>query len=319
MEKFLACDWGTSSFRLTLVDAATCTVLAEEKNQEGISATFNLWKQSNTNVDTRLAFYLTVISEAVRKLEKKMAVSLDHTPVVISGMASASIGMIELPYARMPFSLDGTGLVVHTLPAVADFQHPVFMISGARDENDVMRGEETQLIGAAQVSSGEDQLYIFPGTHSKHITVKNEKVVAVKTYMTGEFFALLSRKSVLAHSIEEGQGLTISSNKLSFEKGVKDSSSPDLLHNAFLIRTNDLFKIATKQENYYYLSGLLIGTELSGLVNSDLRVITLVCNREMFDLYSVAFEIAGITNIQFCNADEAVMKGQSIILHQLTD
>jgi 2-dehydro-3-deoxygalactonokinase len=67
--------------------------------------------------------------------------------------------------------------------------------------------------------------------------------------MTGEFFELLSKKSVLWHIlIEEGQGLTISSNKLFFEKGVKDSLSSDLLHHAFLVRTNDLFKTATSRK-----------------------------------------------------------------------
>jgi 2-dehydro-3-deoxygalactonokinase len=77
--------------------------------------------------------------------------------------------MIELPYAMLPFSMDGSGLVVHTLSAVTDFEHPVFIISGARDENDVMRGEETQLIGASQAVSQQEQLFIFPGTHSKHV------------------------------------------------------------------------------------------------------------------------------------------------------
>ncbi|MES2373224.1 MAG: 2-dehydro-3-deoxygalactonokinase [Bacteroidota bacterium] len=319
MEKFLACDWGTTHFRLRLVDGNTCIVLAEEKNQKGISETYSLWRQTNTRIETRPAFYLSIINEAIRKFEKEIGLSLDHIPVVISGMASASIGMLELPYARLPFLIDGSGLVVQTVSSTSDFQHPVFMISGARDENDVMRGEETQLIGASQFSSAEEQLYIFPGTHSKHIKVKNRSAFTVKTYMTGEFFELLSKKSILSHSIEEDKDLEELSNKLSFEKGVASGLSSDLLHNAFLVRTNDLFKTATKQENYYFLSGLLIGTELSGLRNGDFPLITLVSNEAMFDLYSLALQIAGINNIQFCNADEAIIKGQSIILRQLTD
>ncbi len=315
MKKILACDWGTSTFRLRLVDANTCAVIAEEKNQKGISDTYSLWKQTNTNPETRPAFYLSVISEAIRKLENELAISLANISVVISGMASASIGMVELPYATLPFSIDGSGLVVHTLPAVAGFDHPVFIVSGARDENDVMRGEETQLIGATQNLSSEEMLFIFPGTHSKHITVKNQQAIAVKTYMTGEFFELLSKKSVLAHSIEEGHGPGLSSNKKIFEKGVKHGVSSDLLHHAFLVRTNDLFKIATRQENYYYLSGLLIGTELSRLTNN--LSIAVVSNEEMFSLYSLALQITGINNVTFYNADEAIIKGQQIILQNM--
>jgi 2-dehydro-3-deoxygalactonokinase len=318
-QKFLACDWGTTTFRLRLVDAATCTVLSEEKNQQGISDTYALWKQADTGAEMRPAFYLSVITAAIRKIEEEQAISLDQIPVVISGMASASIGLMELPYAMLPFSTDGSGLVVHALPAIADFEHAVFIISGARDENDVMRGEETQLIGVPQDVSQPKQLFIFPGTHSKHVVVKNHQAVTVKTYMTGEFFELLSKKSVLAHSLEEGQGLAVASNKLSFEKGVKDSLSSDLLHHSFLVRTNDLFKTATKQENYYYLSGLLIGTELKGLTNKTYPVVTLVSNEIMFELYSLAFQISGTNNIQFCNVEDAIINGQLIILRQLSD
>jgi 2-dehydro-3-deoxygalactonokinase len=319
MEKFFACDWGTSTFRLRLVDASTCAVLLEEKNQKGISDTYTLWQQTNTSAETKPAFYVSVIDEAIKTIEKRMGVSLNHIPVIISGMASASIGMIELPYVSLPFSIDGSGLGMYTLPAVTGFQHPVSIIPGARDENDVMRGEETQLIGASQQSSSGEQLFIFPGTHSKHVSVKNGQAVAIKTYMTGEFFELLSKKSILSHSIEEGQGIEIISNKPFFTKGVTDGLQSDLLHNAFLVRTNDLFKTANKQENYYYLSGLLIGTELKWLTNTGSLPITLVSNEYMHDLYLPALAIAGLANIQFCNADEAIIKGQSIILHQQTD
>jgi len=317
MEKFLACDWGTTTFRLRLIDEATCSVIAERRSQQGISDTYNRWKQTNTGPESRPGFYLPVINEAISQFEKDLAVSLDHIPVVISGMASANIGMVELPYANIPFSMDGSGLVVHSLATVTDFNHPVFIISGARDKNDVMRGEETQLIGASQMTLPEKQLSIFPGTHSKHVTVEDRQAVAVKTYMTGEFFELLSKKSILSHSIEEGEGLEVSSNNLSFEKGVTSGLSSGFLHNAFLVRINDLFKTATKQENYYYLSGLLIGTELNQLANNDFSFVTLVSNETMFDLYSPALQISGVNNIQFCNADEAIIKGQRTILQRL--
>jgi 2-keto-3-deoxy-galactonokinase len=62
----------------------------------------------------------------------------------------------------------------------------------------------------------------------------------------------------------------------------------------------------------------LIGTELSRLTNSDFPI-TLVSNEAMFDLYSLALQISGINNIQFCNADEAIIKGQFDILRKLTD
>ncbi|MEO8172420.1 MAG: 2-dehydro-3-deoxygalactonokinase, partial [Sediminibacterium sp.] len=109
------------------------------------------------------------------------------------------------------------------------------------------------------------------------------------------------------------------SNKNAFEKGITDSMSSDLLHHAFHVRTNDLFNNSSKQENYYYLSGLLIGAEINQLKNDYCNIITVVCSEPLFDLYSLALNTTGITNIQFCNADDAIIKGQQIILQQIAD
>lgn len=312
--KFLSCDWGTTSFRLRLIDAATCHVLMEEKNQKGISAMYHSWQQANTSGETRFGFYLAVIDEAISELESRMSVSLSDTPLVISGMASASIGMMELPYAILPFPVDGSGPLVHILSESKEIQRPIYLVSGARDEDDIMRGEETQLIGAMQLPAPAKQLFIFPGTHSKHVTVEDTQVVSVKTYMTGEVFDLLSKKSVLAHSIEEGTVLETPSNKHAFEKGVRDSMDGDLLHHAFHVRTNDLFSVFSKLENYFYLSGLLIGSELNRLNKNDYHQVTLVSNKEMYELYSTAFKIAGADNVRHCDANEALTRGQLLIL-----
>ncbi|MBV9987915.1 MAG: 2-dehydro-3-deoxygalactonokinase [Chitinophagaceae bacterium] len=315
MEKFLSCDWGTSSFRLRLVNAHTAHVVRGEKNQKGIAAIYTLWKQANANIETRLSFYLSVINEAISEFENKLGISLDDVPLVISGMASASIGMMELPYAMLPFPVDGSGPVVQIINRNEEIARPIYIVSGARSENDVMRGEETQLVGAIQSPSREKQLFIFPGTHSKHVTVENNQAVSIKTYMTGEIFELLAEKSVLAHSIEEATGLEHTSNQNAFEKGVRHSMEHDLLHHAFLVRTNDLFSLATKQENHYYLSGLLIGSELNRLNNSDYPIITLVSDKKLHELYAIALKIKGFDNVQYYDAAEALVRGQLLILH----
>jgi len=310
MEKFLSCDWGTTAFRLRLVETAAANILAEENDRTGIAGTYSLWKQAGENTDTRLFFYLTIINEHIKVFEKKLAISLNDIPLIISGMASSSIGMIELPYKMLPLAVDGSDANVHTIEATPDFPHTVLIISGARDEDDVMRGEETMLIGAA-ILSAENSIYIFPGTHSKHIIVNGDKAISVKTYMTGEFFKLLSKKSILSLSVEEGKGLRDPANQQSFAQGVKDSNLTDLLHTSFRVRTNDLFGKLSKEENYYYLSGLLIGTELTALRNKKFVSITLVSNSTISPYYELAFQILGVDNIvNKQNADEAVIRGQ---------
>jgi 2-dehydro-3-deoxygalactonokinase len=183
-----------------------------------------------------------------------------------------------------------------------------------------MRGEETQLAGCVHPDD-EERLFIFPGTHSKHVLVKNGWITDIKTYMTGEFFDILSKKSVLAVSVEEGDGLRNYKNNKSFEKGVADSTGSNLLHIAFWVRTNDLFDKLTKQENYYYLSGLLIGTELAEITGVMNKKITLVISEGMKQFYTTALKVQeiqeGKSSFAIENADMALIKGQLNIWNSL--
>jgi len=315
---FLSCDWGTSSFRIRLADARDGKVLAEETSGQGIAQTFDLWQQTGGPAEERTSFYLGVIRNHIRKLEEQTARSLNDVKVIVSGMASSSIGMIEVPYAAVPLPLDGSGLKTESITADETFEHDVLIISGVRTANDVMRGEETQLIGCIEDGGKiKNELYIFPGTHSKHITIKDNLVTDIKTYMTGELFALLSEKSILKNAVEPGGEFGADS----FLKGVKQARTENLLHHIFTVRTNQLFDICDKTENYAYLSGSLIGAELNALVDCDANIIHLVSSGNLARYYQAALKEllpAGKINIFSDNlADRAPVMGQIKIGGQL--
>jgi 2-dehydro-3-deoxygalactonokinase len=318
MEKFFSCDWGVSSFRLRIVETHSLTIIAEEKSDYGVAKSFELWKQSRKTEEVRLAFYLDIIDRHIKILEKKSGTSLDKIPLIISGMASSTIGMIHLPYKEFPFLADGGDLEIKLIETNNNFPHQTAIISGVKSNEDVMRGEETQLAGCFD-NGKEEEVFIFPGTHSKHVLVKNGKAVDVNTYMTGEFFELLSKKSILSVSIEKGEGLLQKKNIQSFEKGVIDSLESNLLHNCFRVRTNDLFGKFTRSENYYYLSGLLVGTEIKELMDNDYVNVTLVSNEMLTPFYETAFnglnKKKSVLKIQ--NADEALVHGQFKIFKRL--
>src|SRR5260221_5993995 len=322
MEKFLSCDWGTSTFRIKLVDVQGLKIIAEENNDQGIAKTFELWKQSGKAEDTRLIFYLGIVQQHIGILEKKLNTSFNELPLIISGMASSTMGMIDLPYKDFPFSADGSDLIIKIIEPDDTFTRKIIIISGAKTNDDAMRGEETQLAGCFHddlIKQGE-QVFIFPGTHSKHIVVKNGKALTVKTYMTGEFFELLSKKTILSGSVEEGNSL-LQKNIQSFEKGVINSVQLNLLHSCFLVRTNHLFNKLTKQENYYYLSGLLIGTEMKELINDDYSTINLVSNEILGFYYETAFNVLnkGKAILKIENADDALVQGQLKIFNRYYD
>lgn len=317
MGQFLSCDWGTSSFRLRLVEAETLNILAEQKTDQGIASVFALWQQSaEVDKTAKASFYLNRVLGNIHRLESQLALPLQGLPVIFSGMASSSIGLLELPYGQLPFSTDGKGVFTSSLEPTANFPHPVLIISGIQSEDDVMRGEETQLIGVVSglENRGEDKVFVFPGTHSKHIWVKGGRVVSFKTYMTGEFFDLLSNKSILSSSVSENRTIQ---NWEAFNQGITKARTSNLLNASFLVRTNALFEIFNKEENHDFLSGLLIGTELKELLHEE--GICLCCSSHLKSRYEQAFQQLEIRGVQLFSGediDKAVIRGQIQIYNE---
>jgi 2-dehydro-3-deoxygalactonokinase len=312
MKEILCCDWGTSSFRLRLINKADGSVIAETTDGKGIAAVYNDWLHSGLAENERVDYYKKILLSQIEKLATH---SPDGVPIIISGMASSSIGITELPYTKIPFDINGAGLHLYKIAANESYRHDIYIVPGLRSDNDVMRGEETRLLGC-DIGNNDEQLFIFPGTHSKHVVVQDNVVKDFKTYMTGELFDLLSNKSMLATSVERSDGLGENDIK-QFKRGVKESTAANLLNNIFHTRTNQLFNILSKKENYYYLSGLLIGEELKDIQKKKYKNVTVVSSGILSTLYAEGLSITGLRNeLRHQNADKALIKGQIFILNQ---
>jgi len=167
--RILSCDWGTSAFRLRLVNAENALVLNEVKGQQGIAAVYNKWIESNQPESKRVAFYSNIFQSVLDGYFKE---DIKDVPIIISGMASSTIGMKELPYAKLPFELSGDNLNIEKFEADNFCKNDILLISGLQTNVDVIRGEETLLLGC---DINDDALVIFPGTHSKHVIVKDKE------------------------------------------------------------------------------------------------------------------------------------------------
>lgn len=294
----LSCDWGTSSFRLRLIDVDEVRCLAEVTSGNGNAVLFNKWKdQPSAN---RIHFYAQYLEGSIISLGDKTNILLNHLPILVSGMASSSIGMKELPYADIPFSLDGHSAYsewINTEPLVSN---PILLISGVQQPGDVMRGEETQLIGLTTLLDLPDDnevLYLFPGTHCKHITVSNNRITHFSTFMTGEVFDLLIKHSILSHAVSFSDNNLIADEESgSFRAGVLKAFESELLSNLFSVRINQLKKHLSNQQNYFYLSGLLIGSEIKSLRNNRNRKFVICSSGALLRLYHSALICAGLSD-----------------------
>ncbi len=314
---FISCDWGTTTFRLRLVETETQEVLSEVITNEGIAPTFAAWK---TTQNDRQLFFKEKLKLQITALEKQSKKSLADVDIIVSGMAASSIGLLELPYAALPFDLNGSQTTTHILEADADFPNKIILISGLRSESDVMRGEETQVIGLMELlklSAEKDFILILPGTHSKHIYLKNNILTGFQTYMTGEMFSIISNHSILKDSIILRGADAFSATELAaFKKGVGEAVTSDLLKNLFKVRTNQLLHQWDKIENGLYLSALLIGSELKNLLTETDATLVLCSGNHLFELYKMALEVLGLSERILCVPPEIIDK--SVVVGQVS-
>lgn len=284
---FLSCDWGTSSFRLKLVDKTSGKTLAKIANSEGIRKVFDQW-QAQGKPD-RIPFFQSKIQGFIDEWTQAHNMTLKDQTLVLSGMASSSIGIKELAYAETPFSLNGKDLVTDFMPKNEHCQHDTLLISGVRKKGDVMRGEEVQAMGwhALKADMPKKCLLILPGTHSKHVGIKAGKIIDFNTYMTGELFELIQHHSLLKNDfIIENEGTE--REKQAFTEGVLAGSKGNLTHVLFTIRARVLEKSLFQNEAVYFLNGLLIGQEF--LQHPDCPIVLCAASKFHF-FYQLALEI----------------------------
>jgi len=326
MKTILCCDWGTTSFRLRLVDRDTYIVHAELLSPTGVAATFRAWKEQ-TEI-SRFDFYSARLKSSIQELAEKNAVNTDNIPVIVSGMASSSLGMEEIPYAVLPFNINGSQASVRVFEEYNGSNAPLIIVSGVRSNEDVMRGEEAQLIGLIQLNEvnldeNEEYVFVFPGTHSKHIEVKGGDMVDFRTFMTGEVFNILSEHSILKDSVLLDNSIKLSDPAAlkAFTSGVENSAESSILHTLFTVRTAQLFGKFSKEYNSFYLSGLLIGDELRQLKPDMNRNLVICSGKHLYEHYKIASDILRLTQktifIQAELIDKATIAGQVQLFNAL--
>jgi 2-dehydro-3-deoxygalactonokinase len=301
MNKFISCDWGTSSFRIRLVDADTGEISGEVISDEGIADTYQQWLASGLPEQERIYFYQRILKRNMRRLT---GAGYENLPVICSGMVSSSIGLIELPYGNFPFAWKVSQILFKKIEGSKEFPNPLYVISGFRTDTDIMRGEEMILLGCEIPDEGE-KIFIFPGTHSKHVFIKNKKAIDFKSYMTGEIFNLLSEKSILRKAVRMG------SDQKSFIEGCETGLQGNILHHVFRVRTRQLLDQSDPVSNYQFLSGLLIGAELSDLKGTS-SPIYLVAGNHLEEAYRLGLSLTGVNReINLLSGNEMLIRGHS--------
>ena len=260
--KFVAIDWGTSSFRAWLIEHDQVTDYLQ--TDQGVK---NFTSGSH-------GAYLTEV------LSKWQA---DYEAIIAIGMIGSSIGLYETDFSPLPIDINE---VSNSLVQVPNFEPPLYIVPGVSKIGDVMRGEESQSLA----SGIENGLVISPGTHSKWVEIKSGKITDFRTYLTGELFEILRNHSTLSKATDSSAKLSASKD---FVEGLNAQAS-DLTHDLFAIRANWL-QGKTEDASREYLSGLLIGAEIKSAKSwcqaSEARI---VASDSLAEIYIFALAHFGI-------------------------
>lgn len=304
-QQFISCDWGTSNFRLRLIDYQTLEILKELTSDVGVKKLYQKF-QLDTSANNQTDFFVHFLREQIKLL------NLDYTPIIVaSGMATASIGLLELPYVAMPIKFNGDNLLSKY---VHQANLNIVLISGTKTKNDVMRGEEIQAVGLSQhIPTNQKGVLLLPGTHSKHIQFNNGVFTDFTTFMTGEQFDVIQKQTLLGNSIQKSAWSE--TYQPAFLEGVRKGLNHQHLASLFSIRANDLLSNASKEENFYFLSGLLIGGELAYLKNKQTEVY-IATTGILHTLYKLALDQTGcnLTSFNADMIDKALLIGHKQIL-----
>jgi 2-dehydro-3-deoxygalactonokinase len=265
-------DWGTTSFRAFRM-SADGTMRDRRAGPRGI-----------VNVpDNRFADTLR------DEIGPWLAAGENH--VLLSGMIGSRQGWKETPYLACPAGAPEIGAA---LVEIEFDWAQVKLVPGLSATDDagvaeVMRGEETQVLGVLEAMGGSG-LACLPGTHSKWARVEHGRIMGFTTHMTGETFGALRGHTILGRMMREGP-----SDGAPFDAGVlRASDSGGLLHHIFGARSQVLAGRLAEADAAAYLSGILIGHEVrAALAGGHGQVVHVIGTPELTALYARAISAHG--------------------------
>jgi 2-dehydro-3-deoxygalactonokinase len=316
----LCCDWGSTAFRIRVVEKRSVQIVDELADDGGVMAVYGEWEiQSRLQPGlTQTEFFLDRLNSYLKKLHAEAGQKMEKVPLVISGMASSGMGMKELPYCQASFRLDGSNAELRMLDDVTCVANKIILISGVQIRNEVMRGEESQLVGLMDevpaMSAQEQCLFVLPGTHSKHIYVRGNRIEDLRTHVTGELFSLATSQGSVKTAVDVPKEEAGEKDWEPFLQGVDDTAAMPLLQCLFAVRTNFLLNRWNKRKNFDYLSGVLIGHDLRSIVRGYEGLVYLCSGQKLARHYENAFLRLGwgpkLKIIEPAKLDRATVKGQ---------
>lgn len=282
MNSYIALDWGSTNLRAWWFQDGQC--LEQRRSQAGVT---------QLKGQTFAQQFAAITADWPTR----------EVSVVMAGMVGSNAGWYEAPYLSCPTEL--SSLANHLTPV----DHYGWIVPGLSvsqpDNHNVIRGEETQLLGASDLAPAD--IYVMPGTHCKWVLTQGKRVLDFRTVMTGELHHLLLHQSLLGTGLPE----QIPSMD-SFDAGLRHGTEqPSIIAQLFEVRASHVLGTLAREAVSSYLSGLLIGHEIQHMktrYDVSAKPLTLITDGTIGELYQHALDRAAVP-YQVLNSDTAFLHG----------
>ena len=288
--RYIAIDWGSTNLRAWLYQGEEC--LESRQSEAGVTRLNGKSPQA-------------VLAEVTHGWRDAA------TPVVMAGMVGSNVGWKIAPYLPVPAHFSAIG---EQLTSVGD---KIWIIPGlcvSRDDNrNVMRGEETQLLGA--VSLSPSSVYVMPGTHCKWVQADAGQVHDFRTVMTGELHHLLLNHSLVGAGLPEQE-----TSAEAFSAGLACGlATPAILPQLFEVRAAHVLGNLPREQVSEFLSGLLIGAEVVSMAaHFSAPQVAIVSGSALANRYQQALEAMGRKAVVI-SGDTAFQTGIRSIAHAVAN
>jgi len=267
----IAVNWGTSNFRAYKLDAQG-HVEAEKSSGRGA-----------VSVPTG-GFQDALMAEVLDWMD------MSDNRLLMCGMVGARSGWKEAPYQQVPATFDQVvqGVIKLNVDGMDARIVPGLIGMDSDGVPDVMRGEETEILGCA-TEVGSNVHFCLPGTHTKWVRMDHGAIGTFSTSMTGDLFKAIRESTILRSCTQHEPN-----DESAFMLGVaRAGQGGELSHQLFGVRTLVLTGKMSDTSASSYLSGLLIGTEVRDMARKDDDV-HLIGEAALCELYQKALREFGI-------------------------
>ena len=289
MGNYLTIDGGTTNTRIYLVlegrvvDSVRFSIgsIGGKENTERLKATV---KEGISNLLSRH-----------RKKESEIE------RILASGMITSDGGLCSLPHLETPCGLSELAQAIYEceLPEISPIRFA--FLRGVRTKCDMMRGEETELMGLCTENS-KDTLYVLPGSHTKLIQMDEQgRICEISTELTGEMLRALSEGTILRESVT----LQKEFDEDFLLRGYRQTEERGLNAALFGVRILDRMEGATATQRYSFFLGSVYASEVKNILSSSAEQIMIGGKSALSQPLAYLLRANGATSVKEFSEEEA--------------